>query len=336
VRITKADPMSAIIEPIAFNKVPAPTLERLVPNSRAEVAMFDFGDRVLKVAFHPDQRFQGTAAAVVNDALTRLSVTTRGQAERSPAQSADWILSAVGNDVRLAPASGWKVDTAQAADTAAVQGAFRVGEATPAFSDFLAQTIDRVVRARELMKLATAPGASESSVSLQVDLLRYKDANDRVGTPVTVSTQGRVLHAGDRVAFRLTNTGKTAADVTLLFLDSQYGIDPIFPRRDAESDSRLAIKQTVVTQQFTVNADTVGWEHVIAIAVETAPARTDFRYLAQPSLEQVRGDAASRGGRSPLQDLLERAVFGAGATRGLGDSDIGKYAMKMLTWRTEQ
>ena len=40
--------------------------------------------------------------------------------------------------------------------------------------------------------------------------------------PVEFGAQGRILHLGESVAFRMTNTTDTDLDVTLLLVDADY------------------------------------------------------------------------------------------------------------------
>jgi hypothetical protein len=90
----------------------------------------------------------------------------------------------------------------------------------------------------------------------------------------------------------------------------------------------------VSTQRFPVTDATLGWEHVVALAVEASNPRLDLRYLEQPSLDTL----GTRGAtvRSPFQRLLDRSVFGGGNTRGLTSADAGKHAIRMLSWRTQK
>jgi hypothetical protein len=335
VRVSGANATSATLEPAAFGDALPPPAARLVSGSRAEVAQYDYGDNVLKVALHPEPAMQGTAGLAMVRALDQLSKTTNGMAQRvTSVSAADWIVSATGDDVVLGPASGWRVNSSSGAN-ANDQAPFRIGRATaPDFADRLTRAAGQIARVRGLLTVAGSRPAAAADLGIELELIRYRDAQDTQGTIVASAPGGRILHPGDQIAFRFRNNGKTDADVTLLFIDSQYGIEAIFPRQDAESDSRVAKDQTTTTPRFTVNDDTLGAEQVVAIAVEAAAIRTDFRYLAQRSLET----SATRGerSRSPLQQLFDRSVFGAGTTRGPQDGEVGRYEVEMLAWTTQR
>ena len=84
--------------------------------------------------------------------------------------------------------------------------------------------------------------------------------------------------------------------------------------------------------------DTLGLEHFVAVAVRAADNQSvDFSQLAQPTLEKARGMDRTRGGPSgldsPLGRLLQRAMFGQGATRGITPEMTDDYSIKVHSWR---
>ena len=335
VKVVDLDPTLAKVEPVTFGDVPAPALGRLVPNSRADVALLDYGGRTLKVGLHPDAR-QARSAAGLEAALAQVSQTTNGLAMLAPSpETADWMANIKGGEVILAPASGWRVD-AEHRDSPDAQAPFRVGSPdSSTLAHELGQALSRIARSRTLMQLAVAPAVGASDVDVQIELIRYRNAEDASGEPVPIASGGRVLHVGDSVAFRARNTGATPVDVTLLFIDSQYGIDAVFPARDAEADGRLARGAVVTTPRMTINADTLGLEQIVALAVQASSIRTDFRYLEQPNLELARTRGGARQGASALEQLLNATMYGHGTTRGLAAREVGRHAIRMVTWRTE-
>ncbi len=335
VKVIDLDPTSAKVEPVTFGDVPAPAPGRLVPNARADVALLDYGGRTLKVGLHPDAR-QARTAAGLEAALAQVSQTTSGLAMLAPSpETADWIANIKGGEVILAPASGWRVD-ADHRDSPDAQAPFRVGSPdSSTLAHELGQALSRIARSRTLMQLAVAPAVGASDVDVQIELIRYRNADDASGEPVPTASGGRVLHVGDSVAFRARNTGVTPVDVTLLFIDSQYGIKAVFPARDAEADGRLDRGAVVTTPRMTINADTLGLEQIVALAVQASSIRTDFRYLEQPNLELARTRGSAGQGTSALEQLLNATMYGQGTTRGLAAREVGRHAIRMVTWRTE-
>jgi len=133
----------------------------------------------------------------------------------------------------------------------------------------------------------------------------------------------------------VTNRTPAAVDVTLLFINSTYGIHTLFPRT-TEDSNRLGPGQQINTLRFPV-VPPAGTDHVVAIAVraQTSTSTSDFSYLEQPDLPQVRRDSHGEQARnSPLGQLLERAMYGAGTTRGTRSADLTDYAVRVLSWQT--
>ena len=122
--------------------------------------------------------------------------------------------------------------------------------------------------------------------------------------------------------------------MTVLYIDAAFGIQPIYPQRDREVDNQLKPGETRAIGRFRVTDDPLGWESAVAIAVESTATRQNFSMLAQDSVETRRGDPATS--RSPLLQLLESALFGSEVqTRGQ-NVNPETFAVKLLTWRTEQ
>lgn len=340
VAITDVDPTSATIQPVEFSGMPAPDPARLITDSRGRVVQFDYGEHVLRVAAAPN------SPSSIARALAAIGADTNGLAEQAPIDAAEWIIQVAGDDVILAPSSGWQIDPARGAAPDEAHAPLRIGKASSAdLTAQLARVLNAISRARNLLRLGASREPAAAEVEVAIELLRFKDQQDAAGTVVPVDETGRILRVGDQIAFRLRNTGKASADVTLLFVDSRYGIQPLFPRVDREAESRLKPDADVLTGRFNVRADTIGSEQVVAIAVVASPnaPRADFRYLAQPTLEAAsatRSAGAStreamRGGPAGgLQRLLDRAMYGSGGTRSLADAEVGRHAVKMLAWKT--
>ena len=91
------------------------------------------------------------------------------------------------------------------------------------------------------------------------------------------------------------------------------------------------------TDALEMNADTLGTEYWLAIAVEASGPQVSFACLAEPTYLQARG-ATLRGSTTsvlatPLGKLMAHGLFGHGATRGV---DVSlNYQMRLLPWITE-
>ena len=164
-------------------------------------------------------------------------------------------------------------------------------------------------------------------------MLRLRDKQDREGQPLAAE-HGIILHPNDRVAWRITNRGSEAADVTLLFIDSQLAIAPLFPRPNTIGDNRLQPGATFLTASSRVTGKTTGREQVVAIAVKAEGPPRDFLFLSQSSLASslaVRGTEND----SPLARLLKFANYRAGTTRGADQATLESYSVQFIPWSVE-
>ena len=136
------------------------------------------------------------------------------------------------------------------------------------------------------------------------------------------------------MTIRMKNPCRFPVDVTLLTIDTAYGIQALFPEQG--EINRLQPGDSV---PFTaeVVAESRGLEHVVAIAVKADGEVVDFTSLTQPSLEKVRtrGGAGNRSLESPLGELLKHAVFAEGKTRGVKRTAVKAHRLQLLTWEVE-
>lgn len=170
----------------------------------------------------------------------------------------------------------------------------RRGESADALAGRLAKALHAVARARNLLSLvARAAGATPGTgLSAQVQVARPGSAS-RVVSPHTVPS----IAAGDRVGVVLDNRGTQAVDVTVLYIDLDHGIRVLFPGADGESN-RLASGQSLRLENRAVRTRASGKEHLLVISRPALAGRerSDFSFLAQPSLTRTRaaGDAARK------------------------------------------
>jgi hypothetical protein len=180
----------------------------------------------------------------------------------------------------------------------------------------IATALHRVARATNLMRLAAQrqPVGAAGQLKVQMSLTPHVGAK-RLLTPEQVPA----LRADDIVDITLTNAGRSPLDLTVLYLDSTYGISTLYPESGASN--RLAGNSADGTAQaqlqLRMNDDTLGLERVMIIAVETTELgeRADFSFLAQPAVEQsgTRGNAARE---DDDMTAFRDAGFATYATRG--------------------
>jgi hypothetical protein len=204
---------------------------------------------------------------------------------------------------------------------------------------WLAEQLARIVRAQNLLQVAQRfereQRGRRSALSLSLELLRFDDESDRQGKAVIWQSGGIRFQPGDLLGVRLRNQSREAADVTLLFIDSNYGISPLFPASET-IDNRLRRIDPPLLLRYRVNDDSLGLEHLVLIAVKAQPMTpfAHFTFLAQPSLERARsaspGDA-ERTVDSPLGSLFQSAVFGSpDGQRGILKAAAASYALRAI------
>lgn len=261
---------------------------------------------------------------------------------------ADWLIRLAApqtGQVYLVPGSGWSLD----------QG---TGGLPPLFGPLAAEVqvlkdhLTRIARVKHLLRIAgdtrAEPLLGGSDVDVRVELLRFASEADRAGQAVAWQARGIEFREGDIVGLRVRNLSREPIDVTVLFLDSGFGIVPLFPRIPG-ADNRLPPARAMslqpdrpaLTRRFRVTAKTVGLEHLVVIAVKARAEdlSADFSFLAQETMPRDRGQKGVRGNEertidSPLGRLFQNALYGESTTRGASSLDIDDYALRLLSWRT--
>lgn len=208
---------------------------------------------------------------------------------------------------------------------------FRLNKSTAELKTLLADSLQRVAKTLNLKRLAAQPikGLVNDQVNIDLKLLRKGETSPQPFSREALPS----LHAGDRLVLDLQNLSGRALDVTMLFIDSQYGIQAIYP--DAGNTNRIEAGGRIDPQGLDINDETTGIESLVLLAVQAEPQKpvADFRFLTQPRLENTRGDGEFSDG---LEDLLLQAGFGD-RTRGgsVNKSPLGQSRIEVFTWRTE-
>ena len=182
-------------------------------------------------------------------------------------------------------------------------------------SDWLAERFNRIARAQSLINVVKeAPFAQDLQLELLLhDYKKGPDGNPKRpqndddpldlvngadGRPIftVIGTEETPeLHHLDPISFRFRNTGNDTLDVTLLEVDSDYGIATLFPSASTTTDNILAPKAEITTLPDKFDAETDSVSHLIVIAIKSRPGQPlDFSLFDQPSLEKIK-DANPQG-----------------------------------------
>jgi hypothetical protein len=201
---------------------------------------------------------------------------------------------------------------------------------------WLDEHLRRIARAQNLLRLVQ-PSAAKPAVGKAVDV-EVQIVRTPAGSTTRVLLDPRApaaaLSAGDQLECKVHNRGADPADVTLLFLDSGFGIQCVYPVSGTATDNRVYAGESPLAFSATINDKTAGLEHLVMIAVPADGPMVDFGVLEQPTLATTRsGKSAAPGLASPLGQLLETAMYGRGTTRGRDTSQFDKQQITLFSWR---
>ena len=344
IRITRTKLVESTAEPCKFDGMQP---KKSLPNgSRCQLVQLDYGDLQLKVAF------DAAAAKDIDLEMKKWKQLLKdvGEAGKTPfrivekVEEADWLIRPNGEEkLVLVPSEGWT----EAPESDAPQfGPVRWDEEVAVW---LKDRLGRIARARNLLQISGTAQAQTSRgwlsglfpkkpINIKLQLFRLEDSKDTKGRPVAWKKGGISLEEGELIAIRVENIGRYTTDFSLLFIDSSFGIAPVFPPGDTVVDNRLEPGQSYTVGPLQVEGNTFGLEHVVAVAVRAEGQPLDFSWLAQDSIERARTRSSQRGAgdlsfENPVGRLLQKAVFANGSTRGLKVVDAAGAAMRTVSWK---
>lgn len=198
--------------------------------------------------------------------------------------------------------------------------------------DKLVDSLRAVAKVVNLLKLAGQSAAGPVAQKVEITIAVERGG----GKPFTLNpARVPTLFDRDQLQIRVANRHTQAVDVTILFVDSQYGITSIFPR--SGESNRVVANGQLTSGKVEVNVDTVGRESLLVIVTEAEPGGepADFGFLQQARLAVTRG-AGARGAEGGLRDILENLGFEPERTRGVrvGKATLDKTAIRLYTWDT--
>jgi hypothetical protein len=327
VRIRATGPFDAAVEPCSHRG--SPVVNDFAPLSSCRPVFIDYGLRRLKLALQIPDRLAASRQDLQR-ALQPIAEEKHGLVEwvKDP-READWLLRPDQHRVELVEASG-------------NHPPFLL---PPPESRMLAEELRRnlqtIFRARNLVAVASRSEAERfrggAGVDVDIQVLLQKELSAPVEI-MSIPSGGLVFRPGNQISFRVRNDSHgTRVDVSLLVVGTDFRIHPFYPRAN-ELAKDLDPGETLTTPPGEIDKrPPFGPECLVVIAVPARNPPLDFTYLAQGGVPLARDGASDRKVRSPLQDLLETAMFQTGTRRGalrvLLAAD--QYGLRMLTWRTE-
>lgn len=149
---------------------------------------------------------------------------------------------------------------------------------TTALTDIVNTHLQPLAKALNLLRLASQLNEATSALQLAVELRRKVQGAADFETIELNSTTAPPFNPGDKLQVTFKNASEAPLDVTVLYIDSRYGITAIYPVSGGHN-RLLPGNQAHVEGEIT--ADTAGLEQMLFIATRAAGPHQDFTYLAQ-------------------------------------------------------
>jgi hypothetical protein len=326
VRIVKSDSFTAEVKPC--DEAGKPLVANLPDGARVRLVYLVCDLKSLRIFLadvsDADRRLLQTQLQTMTDDRGSLVEWVRHPEEATwairPAEGKLWLLPASA-DVHTPASSCFELPRERLATT-------------------LSTILNRIARAQNLLAVVSA-GTGElagGGPMVEVEIRKVRDDRDLDGAIVSPTDRLPKLRAGERIRYRIHNRGKTPIDATLLVVFSNYQIWSAFPEKGSQTNNRVPPGAWVQTDALQMSADTLGLEHLVALAVEgTGRQQVDFACLEEDTWEGARG-ARTRGTdgqaalQTPLGKLFSHALFRQGQTRGAPTAE--HYQMRLLSWQT--
>lgn len=311
VRVTDLDIASAAVIPCEFGEVSKKSPSALA-GGRCEVIEVDYGDLRLPVFVDGKDSVGKPLPEDVRNRLETLVGDLAGQKGALVTLAADptvarWFVR-MQNDAVVLVSPQQAIRQAAEPSIAAeskVLGPFKLDEG---LAETLGSSLTRIARVENLMRLVSssdgADGAKRDAAHPEIKI----EGHIRAGDKISRAEQLPWVHPGDVIDIRVTNAGHKDLDLTVLYVNSQMGIAPLYPNQN-DVINRIRPGQSTKRLLTEFTAGPYGRGHFVFIALAAEGQPTDLNWLAQDTLPRARNR------RSPLDTLLENALFGKGKTR---------------------
>ncbi len=299
-----------------------------------KVVSIDFGDMKRKLSIDP---FDDNNTALTNETHEKLRTLLRGldtpqslaRAVIDPKQ-ADWLVRVYPSKssemkVILVPARGFNTSV-----PGVKPPAFGPNPDSEPIEKWLANTARTIAKSENLKAICGATNPTDT----EEDGLRFALKLSVNGKEVTLPATNLHLFTGDKLLLTVINESRYPIDFTALYLDSKYGIDPVFPSLRKNEDNRLQVNQRQLLPMLEVNPSrasaTEGIEYLAILAVQkTTEIPVLFNSLGQSGLAKLRSTSDATG----FERLLSKGCYGEGKTRAVATSaEETRYRAQMLAF----
>jgi tetratricopeptide (TPR) repeat protein len=342
VRVTDCDPQRATVTPYAYGGKPEPPA--LTAGWRCEPVYIDYGDFRLRLAaevvegLHAPPGNAGRQASLREKYPTEYQQLIERLRRAAEKQGTLQVVEEPGQAdllVRVHARTGevWLLPGVGMGPEQSNLGEDGFGPYSPKDWDGrLPVNLLHIARVKSLLALTQSREGivKEAPVRINVRLFKHRDREDKEGAVLDPASGGIELAGGELVSFRVVNHSADKVHVTLLHINSDYGIFVLYPRGDGVPEP-LPPGQSMATSLIQVTSRTTGREKVVALAVRASNTGVvDFTSLARP-ISTRPGEIAELEA-SALGRLLRRAIYGEGNERGLSLKEMGEHSFEMLSF----
>jgi hypothetical protein len=327
VKVVRVQALKASVEPAEFDSEPPADPAALEPGCRAEIAFLDYGLRKKRLAFASDEA-SALAAKSIGPALANRRASGMFELTENPHQ-VDWVVRVSGGKAYLHRAGSLEIDRAGGEGGPPTLDAFGPAPSGGAsLAEWITSRMQRIARAEGLLGMSNSNESlmgGEDPVRVNVQLIKYPSETSR-GEAVRGDA---TFKPGDWIGFRVENYGRDSVDVTILYVDSGYGITSIFPESKTPFNNVVDPGTEYTTETKQITSDTFGLERVVVIAVKSGPKPVEFSWLEQETIEQA---AQERGGAEhALNQLFEAAAYNPDGVRGIKKSESQAVAIRSVS-----
>lgn len=187
--------------------------------------------------------------------------------------------------------------------------------------------LGKAARVSALFALTQQVAASAIGRELTVDLeIVRRDGTQEVFDLYDFPTPS----SGDVIKFFVTNTSDLVVDLTVLFIDSSFGIEPWFPYLG--ESNRISPGETLKSElEVKLSTDGVQRFLFVAAAVQPGAPRAGFSFLAQAGMAS-RSVGLAGMGDTTLAEILADAGVDIAPTRSSGRPGASLASMSSFSW----
>jgi hypothetical protein len=336
VKVLRAQLSSSTVALVEFDGVP---INPALPlGCRVEPVEIHYGELRLRVAIDDQSKSSSSTnnSEVMVNILEEIAMDPDQRIELVTAsEHADWFVRCTeANELFLVPSEGWsKVPDETYFGPAPTQDQV----------NWLRDRLGRISRVKNLLKLCDASEKQSGGIlSAIVGAKKVCDVKAKLfgispetEEPVAIDwlKRNRKLVDGEQVALQVTNSGSGSIDFSVLFIDSTFGITPLFPPPGIVADNRLQPGQSYSVGPMEVESSTLGLEHLLVIATRAEGQPPDFSWLAQSSVE-VAKRGLENDARESLGGLLHSMLFSKRNVRGMRLADAEGTCLRAVSWQT--